>query len=424
MSETPILDLEQEPPKPRRPWVAWFVGGPITLAFLYAPGISGAISPHAPAFNLWLWLPALYVAVTIHELGHCVAAKLAGMDSGGLILGGFSLIKSGQRWVFRFDGRFLFGGGFIPLPAKGASDRTHFAWMVAGGPIATLLYLGLCGLAVARLGNGTWNWIGAAFWGATLPLSSLLPYTSGGLTSDAANLWRLLRNPEQSRRWIALVALQTEDANGVLPRDWDSELIEIALHATDAEVEYPWIKLLAYYRSADQRDQETAARHLEGVLASASRNGGKALCRVCFLGAVGPSARRKGAAHARVWLDRAIKIDKGQKIESTDAAEAAIAMAEQRYDDALRHWAAARDFLARKRLDSGIARSAKQRYAEAESECHAALAELAAALPVHQAGSPATKEPAPFPWIGIAAIAIVGMILLIALAVRYFPSQN
>lgn len=246
------------------------------------------------------------------------------------------------------------------------------------------------------------------FWGATLTLGSLVPYTSGGLTSDGANLWRLFRNPEQFRRWIALIALQTEDANGVLPRDWDSELIETALHATDTEAEYPWIKLLACYRSADRRDRETAAQHLEGALASASRMGNKAFTRACFLDAVGPGARRNGAAHARVWLERAIKIDKEQKIESTDAAEAAIAIAEQRYGDALRHWAAAREFLARKRLDSGIARSAKQRYAEAESECHAALADLAAAPPTNlnvnaqlpvqdQAGSPTTKKPDPFP---------------------------
>ncbi len=114
------------------------------------------------------------------------------------------------------------------------------------------------------------------------------------------------------------------------------------MHATDTEVEYPWIKLLAYYRSADQRDQETAVRHLEGALASVSRTGSKLSVGLVSWTRSG-QAPGAGATHARVWLEPAINADKDQKIESTDASEAAIAMAEQRYDDALRHWAAARD---------------------------------------------------------------------------------
>jgi uncharacterized membrane-anchored protein len=136
------------------------------------------------------------------------------------------------------------------------------------------------------------------------------------------------------------------------------------LETDDSDSYYPAVQMLAAYRSVDQNDNETALRRLENALAASSRSGNKRIRHWCFLEAASASAReRKNPAQARTWLERARKI---QKPQSTAGIEAEIAMAEGRFEDATRHWAAARDFIARRRLDSGLARFSKQRIAERE----------------------------------------------------------
>jgi len=373
MSPTPILDLEQEPPKAQRHWTASLFVVPISLAIVLAPLYAEMILPQAPPFNALLWIPAIYVAIAIHELGHLLAGNLVGMSPGGISVGGFRLLKSGDRWIFRFDRRLLISGFAKPLLAKGDFRRAPQVWMVLGGPIATIVFLGVCCAVVIYVGGGTWDWAGTLFWGATLPLTSLIPYSGGGIKSDAALVWQLLRHPEQSRCWIALLALQTEETHGTLPRDWDPNLMQDALTVEESEPHYTYAQLLAFYRNTDQHDTPAALQHLENALAAASRTGNKGLRMACCLEAAAASAREMNHAdRARVWLDRARKL---QKPQSTAGTEAEIAMAEGRYDDAIRHWAAARDFIVKRRLDSGLIRFAKERIAERESECRSALSQ-------------------------------------------------
>jgi hypothetical protein len=68
---------------------------------------------------------------------------------------------------------------------------------------------------------------------------------------------------------------------------------------------------------------------------------------------------------ARTWLDRACKL---RKPESTHSAEAAIAICEGRYSDASKHFAAARARIERRKLDSGLIRFCKKKWAEYEKQ--------------------------------------------------------
>jgi membrane-associated protease RseP (regulator of RpoE activity) len=68
-------------------------------------------------FNGFLILPALYVTVAIHELGHLAAGRTVGMRPGAIMIGGVAIFKSGAHWGIRFDYRCMFsGGGAKPLP--------------------------------------------------------------------------------------------------------------------------------------------------------------------------------------------------------------------------------------------------------------------------------------------------------------------
>jgi hypothetical protein len=168
-SDTPILDLEQEPSEPRRHWLVTFSGFPLTVALGTAPWLAGWFAEDAPPCNGFLWLPALWFAILFHEMGHVFVGMLAGMDVSGLCVSGFEIFKTGQRLAYRFEGRHMFGGFARIFPLERDFRRTPFAWMVAGGPIASLLLVGICGIGILMLGTGTWDWIGTMFWTALLP---------------------------------------------------------------------------------------------------------------------------------------------------------------------------------------------------------------------------------------------------------------
>lgn len=173
---------------------------------------------------------------------------------------------------------------------------------------------------------------------------------------------------------MALWALQGEETCGVLPRNWDPELIRQMLVADPTSAQYPNIQLLAFYRLADEKNEQVALEHLEKALAKSARCS-KVLRQCIFLEAAFSSALwRKNILQARTWLARA-----GQVREplSTCGVEAAIAICEKRYDDAVRLLDTVCVRIERRKLDSGLARFAKEKLAEYKELCANAQREQA-----------------------------------------------
>jgi len=368
MSVTPILDLEQDPPAlvRRHRWVS-LIAGACLGAFI---GISAQLDLHLPAFNTLAFFPILYVAIAFHEAGHLLSGKLAGMNPGAIVVAGFIFRKSGTRWIFRFDKRLLFGGGGAaqPLPRIGDFRVGPYAWMVAGGPLASLALMlaGLAGCYFYGMNSERW---GTLFWSGVVTVAfSVVPFSVDSLKSDGARLLLLWRRPAEAHAWIALVMLLAEETNGVLPRDWTPELMSLALTSAP---ELAYVQLLAYCRSLDLGDQEPASIHLEAALANCA-HGGRALRHAIFLNAASASVEhRRNVPQARTWITRASRL---RKPETTASIEADIAQCEGRYADALNQIQEMRAFLDRRKLDSGLARFARQRLDRIERECRNALA--------------------------------------------------
>ena len=266
----------------------------------------------------------------------------------------------------------MLAGGFAKvLPTVGDYRLSAFAWMVAGGPIATLLLALSTGILAVKFGITSWNWVGTIFWiSAVLLPVSLIPYSAGINKSDGARLLALARNPEDCRAWMALYALQTQDTGGTRPRDWDPELFAEVIKTDPTSIQYPWVQLLSYFRCADQDNEEAGFEHLENALAASAKSG-KCVRHALFLVAACVTAYPRGnTAGARVWFDRARRL---QKPKSTDSVEGAIAMSEHRYGDALRHLAALRDYLDGLKLNSGLARHSAEQITAYEKICVDAL---------------------------------------------------
>jgi hypothetical protein len=168
---------------------------------------------------------------------------------------------------------------------------------------------------------------------------------------------------------MALLALQSDDTKGLRPREWNRQLFEQILNTDTSASEYLYSHLLAFYRRLDEGLETQALEHLEIVLARSARVG-KVLRHALFLEAALTSALIcKRAAQARSWRERACKI---RKPESLDVVDAGIAMCEGRYEEAAKHWEAARAHVVRRKLDSGVIRFAMEKWAEYETVCLAA----------------------------------------------------
>ena len=374
MTTTPILDLAKEPPAPRTPRWLVFV---FSLAFGGVIGLLLGMVPamhfrNLPNFNGFLLLPAFYVSVAVHEVGHLLVGTIVGMQPGGISVGGFRFFKSGDSWQSRFELRRAFAGGFAKvLPPIGDYRLSAFAWMVAGGPIASLLLAFIAGLLAVKFDFTSWNWTGTLSWiSAVLVLVSLLPYSGGVNKSDGARLLALARNPKDCRAWMALLALQTQETGGTLPRDWNLELFTEVMKTEPASSQYPYVQLLSYFRSADQDNEEAGFEYLENALAASAKSG-KCFRHALFLVAACVTAYPRGdTAGARVWLERARVL---QKPKSTASIESAIAMSEHRYSDALQHLAATRAHLYSLKLNSGLARHSADQITAYEKICTDAL---------------------------------------------------
>jgi len=247
--------------------------------------------------------------------------------------------------------------------------------MVAGGPIATILLASIAGILVRNFSDPP-TWLSSFWWiNLFLLLSTMLP-TKGINKSDIPSIWRLLHDPEASRSWIAVLQVQSQEAAGVLPRDWDPELVALMLRADPKTGDNAARQMLAFYRRIDEGEEAAALQHLELAL-SASANCGRAVRQWCFLEAACSSALlRHSPSAARTWVARAVKIAKPASLHSIDAA---IAQSEHRYSDALQLWDATLAYLAKRKTDSGLVRSVKARIVEYREQCRTAMSRSATA---------------------------------------------
>ncbi len=116
---------------------------------------------YLPDLNGFLFFPALYVAIAIHEAGHLLVGAIVDMPPGALVVGGIVIFKSGERWRVRFDPRLMFAGGFAKvLPSKDNFRLSSFGWMIAGGPLASFVLTVASEAGFVLYGRGTWGWIG------------------------------------------------------------------------------------------------------------------------------------------------------------------------------------------------------------------------------------------------------------------------
>jgi len=283
--------------------------------------LSGAKVGLSEHFTINLWtlaaLPLMWMlTVLVHEFGHLLGGRLAGMRALMLFAGPLHFDFGADRLRLRLNRVASTWGGLAVCAPVGALRARDVALLVACGPVASLVLAAGAGLGGVALGG--W-WGGFVFGTGALSLfigiATLLPVRAGGYMSDGGQLLGLARGDRRSSQQLALSALMAQSYSGVRPRAWDSALLDaIDSERGDSEGDDPNMRayalLLDAVRAEDRNElalADTRWRDLAQVLAEADAQAMSIAMRRALALPIATwiGYRRREAQSARAWLQAA-----------------------------------------------------------------------------------------------------------------------
>ncbi len=261
----------------------------------------------------WNWLtlacvPLLWLgAVAVHELGHLVGGRAAGMRALAYIVGPLQIDFRSDGWHWQRNRSWSAAGGLALVMPTPTTTRRGLMMMVAGGPLASFA---LAGFALAILPLLPDWWAGLA--GALAVMSFVIGLVTSvpirrGLPSDGSQLLGLLRHDPNTRQRMVQLALLGASSVGTRPRDWDPTVVAQIDTATPDALTRSGNLWIAALHAADQGDAETADRHWQALAELVNAADAKALAPVIratwALAIAGWVAlQHADAATARKWL--------------------------------------------------------------------------------------------------------------------------
>ncbi len=177
-------------------------------------------------------LASLFVTLTVHELGHLVAARLCGFRFGLLGVGPVCLMRSRGRVRVRWLPPTHWGPFAVAYPIDTKRLYVRAGWVIAGGPLASLAMailavVWLCVIPPDAAGRGVVLLL--SLMSGLVFVATVQPFGTGsGVPSDGARLWDLVRQRASAHEAAALWALSGLTHAGVRPRDWDPALMALA----------------------------------------------------------------------------------------------------------------------------------------------------------------------------------------------------
>jgi hypothetical protein len=313
-TSTPILDVLRPAPRgaPGKLTTAeyFFASSIIILAVISVSEIRRVLGyenlgPAALALFLGLLtVGSLAVAALVHEIGHFIGSRLAK----------FRLVQFnfGRDWEdsCSTDSR-LHACGVIHLgamtfaPRQPSNIRKSLLVLVLSGPLANLSFSCLMVACPYWSQKGVVTEFVAyvvAIFSALHGLAALLPdLDRKGNYSDGARVVMLLKNDELAARWLAILQLQMQLAQGVHPRDWDKSALVSATVANDDSRDAVSGNWLAYLWAFESQDITSATRYLEDALAAPPSSSNWLRDRLFVEAAVFQAWFRDNPVKARSW---------------------------------------------------------------------------------------------------------------------------
>lgn len=210
--------------------IGFFIGGYIDVIAPWLTEDLGLRLWHLLLVPLWFFL-----SIMVHEGGHFLAGRLAGLQWMIVTAGPLRLTrlhaghsrKHSRVKVQWFTNDTSIGGLVLMVPGVKPTSRAGWACFVLGGPVANLLFSTVL-IAIMRAGAESF-WQGPLLLLALVSLFlgalNLLPFRASGFSTDGRNLLDILRGDAAYAVSRAMLAIAGHSASGVRPRDWDRALV-------------------------------------------------------------------------------------------------------------------------------------------------------------------------------------------------------
>lgn len=239
----------------------WVGSGVLMLMLMLAAKASGVVAP-----LLWAAIGLALLAslsLFIHEAGHIVAARMAGMHPVEMWLGPVRLLRRRRGWraVRAPPGESMLMA--IAYPSSGRGLRRQLTAFTLGGPLANLVVAAvLCAAALLIGGVAGDVMLGVAAFNAGLGLANLMPFKER-LSSDGMLLLDLLKGIDEDAPDWTFARLNGMSLDGITADRLPAELVD---RLADADAPMPLIHLWFRLKALQNQGQWAEAVALAPVL--------------------------------------------------------------------------------------------------------------------------------------------------------------
>ena len=346
-------------PTPARKTPLWRIARSFVLGALAggALGWGGKLAGGAlPSLDVDAWhvvsvLAWLAVAVFLHELGHALGGRAAGMRPLMFAAGPVRVTRTVHGWQWsRHSLRHGLLGFVSMLPDPSRPFAPQLRALAAGGPLASLACAVVAGVAAISL-DGALRFHALAFMATSLLVlvMTAVPMRVGGMETDGAQLLDLARGGRGTQVKAIVMGLTAQSLSGVRPRDLDGRLISegVALAEGDPTLDpsmraFPLLLAALHADDAgDTGERDTRMARVAGLVSDVLP-----AMRAQFALELAWHAAMRGDVDAAVaWRAEAV----GGITDACDRhrVDAAISYLEGKADDARRSMRAAREGLQR-----------------------------------------------------------------------------
>lgn len=218
-----------------------------------------------------LFVPAFLFVIGFHEAGHVLAGVLVKFDFKMYVVGPFLWEKEESGWKFKWNKNVnTFGGMVICMPTGNENLKNRFSIYSTGGPLASLLLVGISYLIFIILAPIMIAYLFAliAFLSGVIFLSTAIPFHTGGFTSDGGRIWNLQLGGDKARFELLILKIISSSTGGLRPSKLSLLDLKEAL-ALAKKINAPFgVYLHSYFHQLnwDVGNLEAAEKHLQDYI--------------------------------------------------------------------------------------------------------------------------------------------------------------
>ncbi|MDH5162436.1 M50 family metallopeptidase [Heyndrickxia oleronia] len=208
-------------------------------------------------------LLALWLAITLHELGHVIFGKMSGYQFVFFTTGPLLIEKTKKGFCLKENKHWFHFGGVAMMTSPNESNIKKMMMYAAGGPILSLIFAMTSFLLYGQYTNSFYLYLGimnsAIFFATITPLKT-------NMQSDGYVVLSLLKNNEETTKLINEINISKELLSKKQPKDWDSKQIQLA-RQMQPSIDHVQYAMLLYYFEIEQAGFSSAVNALKGYSA-------------------------------------------------------------------------------------------------------------------------------------------------------------